>query len=399
MKNLQCKGTELLATLSIHADRQNNNGYSHLQVVDLFSGAGGLSLGAARAGFAIRGAVENDPHAIETHKQNFPTTTHLSVSVSEITGKNLREMLGLNNGDLTGIIGGPPCQGFSEIGKRNRDDPRNKLFMDFFRIVSESRPKFFLAENVPRIMDDANSNILNEAFSYVENDYDLISDLTVKASEYGAPTTRTRSFFFGSLKDEIAPLTKNDFAPHGNIKKVFVKDALKGLPDEIDPNWQNEEQSWHHVDEYDSDCYASRLKRHVPVGVGDRVALKRLKKEHLVSGCFGTIHSNEVIERFAETKPGKREPISRTVRLDPNGLCNTLRAGTGRDHGAHQALRPIHPTEDRVITPREAARLQGFPDWFQFHPTKWHSFQQIGNSVSPIVAERILLVVKKSLAS
>ena len=106
-----------------------------------------------------------------------------------------------------------------------------------------------------------------------------------------------------------------------------------------------------------------------------------------------------MIERFAETKPGKREPISRTVRLDPNGLCNTLRAGTGRDHGAHQALRPIHPTEDRVITPREAARLQGFPDWFQFHPTKWHSFQQIGNSVSPIVAERILLVVKKSLAS
>lgn len=369
-----------------------------LNVVDLFSGVGGLSLGAARAGFAVRGAVEIDPITIETHKINFPNTIHLPIDVSTLTGKSLRTHFSLNNGDLAGIIGGPPCQGFSDIGKKNVDDPRNKLFPEFFRLVREAQPKFFLAENVPRITHDKNAGFIDKALSYVEEDYDIIDDLTVKACYYGAPTIRTRSFFFGTLKKEFAPLTKRDFAPHGNIKDVFVKDALCGLPNKIDSNWQTESQSWQHVDECDAG-YVSRLNRNAPEGVGNPEAFRKLKKERLVSGCLGTVHTKKVIERYTRTAPGKREPVSRTVRLDPNGFCPTLRAGTGPDHDSHQALRPIHPTEDRVITPREAARLQGFPDWFQFHPTKWHSFRQIGNSVSPIVADRILSVIKKSLTS
>lgn len=386
-----------MRTPSSHTNKKKNNGHSDFNVVDLFSGAGGLSLGAARAGFTVCGAVENDPHAIGTHKRNFPNTTHISININDITGKKLKKLLELKNGDLAGIIGGPPCQGFSDIGKRDRDDPRNRLFTEFFRIVDEAGPKFFLAENVPRIMHDANSDTLSHAFSYVEDNYDILTDLTIKASDYGAPTTRTRSFFFGSLKDEIEPLTKDDFLPTSDVEKVLVKDALIGLPVKIDPNWKNKAQSWQYVNEYNDGYYASRLKGHIPKGMGDPIALKLLKKENLVSGCLGTVHTKDVIERFAKTKPGKKEPVSRTVRLDPNGFCPTLRAGTGSDHGSHQALRPIHPTEDRVITPREAARLQGFPDWFQFHPTKWHSFRQIGNSVSPIVAERILIVIKKSL--
>ncbi len=373
-----------------------NNGRNAVNVIDLFSGVGGLSLGASRAGFTVCGAVEIDPYAIEMHKRNFPHTEHIAESVSDLTGKKLRMRLNLNNGDLAGIIGGPPCQGFSDIGKKDLNDPRNELFPEFFRIVAQARPKFFLAENVPRIRHDKNADFLDKAFAYVKDDYEIITDLTIKASEYGAPTTRTRSFFFGSLKGAIEPLTERDFAPHGNIKKVFVKDALQGLPEDIDPNWQKEEQSWQRVNEYDNG-YLSRLNRNVPEGIGDPIALKKLRRERLVSGCLGTIHTKDVIRRFAKTKPGKRDPISRTVRLDPNGLCPTLRAGTGPDHDSHQALRPIHPTEDRVITPREAARLQGFPDWFQFHPTKWHSFRQIGNSVSPIVAERLMKVIRTSL--
>jgi DNA (cytosine-5)-methyltransferase 1 len=305
--------------------------------------------------------------------------------------------LNCKNGDLTGIIGGPPCQGFSDIGKKDRDDPRNKLFPEFFRIVAEARPKFFLAENVPRIMHNANSDILSRAFSYVKAEYDILTDLSINACDYGAPTTRTRRFFFGSLKDEMEPLKATDFKPPSNIEKILVKDALIGLPEKIDPTWQNEDQSWQIVKDYNNGYFASRLKGHKPVGMGDPVALKRFKKENLVSGCLGTAHTKEVVKRFEQTKPGKREQVSRTIRLDPDGFCPTLRAGTGPDHGSHQSLRPIHPTENRVITPREAARLQGFPDWFQFHPTKWHSFRQIGNSVSPIVAERILTVIRKSL--
>jgi len=109
------------------------------------------------------------------------------------------------------------------------------------------------------------------------------------------------------------------------------------------------------------------------------------------------VHSTRVAERYAMTAQGKYDPVSRSYKLYPNGFCPTLRAGTGPDHGSFQAVRPLHPTEARVITPREAARLQGFPDWFQFSPTKWHSFRQIGSSVSPIIAERILAVVLRAL--
>lgn len=115
----------------------------------------------------------------------------------------------------------------------------------------------------------------------------------------------------------------------------------------------------------------------------------------MVSGFLGTIHTDEIINRYKKLSFGETDKISRSQRLNPNGFCPTLRAGTGSDKGSYQAVRPIHPTQARVITPREAARLQGFPDWFRFHPTKWHSFRQIGNSVSPLVAEAMLLPLYK----
>jgi DNA (cytosine-5)-methyltransferase 1 len=104
-----------------------------------------------------------------------------------------------------------------------------------------------------------------------------------------------------------------------------------------------------------------------------------------------------VIARFSELEHGQQDIISKAYKLKPDGFCPTLRAGTGPDRGSYQAVRPIHYEASRVITPREAARLQGFPDWFEFHKTIWHSFRQIGNSVSPIVAEKILSVIHQRL--
>ena len=144
--------------------------------------------------------------------------------------------------------------------------------------------------------------------------------------------------------------------------------------------------------------YSSRLHGHVPDGVGDPIALHRLETECRSSGNLGTRHSRRVSKRYDALKPGQRDSVSKAQRLDPEGFCPTLRAGTGPDLGSYQAVRPIHPTVPRVITPREAARLQGFPDWFTFSPSKWHSFRQIGSSVSPIVAERLLSVVRASVS-
>jgi DNA (cytosine-5)-methyltransferase 1 len=139
--------------------------------------------------------------------------------------------------------------------------------------------------------------------------------------------------------------------------------------------------------------FAERIVNGIPQDIGDPEAIRRLNEEGAVSGCLGTRHTPKVAARYDRLKPGQKDEISKTVRLKADGLCPTLRAGTAADKGSYQAVRPIHPTAARVITPREAARLQGFPDWFQFAPSKWHSFRQIGNSVSPFVAEAVLSVI------
>lgn len=367
-------------------------------IIDLFSGVGGLSLGAARAGFSVICAVDVEPHAISAHSHNFPDADHLKTDVANLTGQYLRTRLSLDDSSLAGIIGGPPCQGFSSIGRRDSHDARNKLFVEFFRIVAEAHPMFFLAENVPGIMRKSNCDTIKEAFSFVENNYVVLPPMEFVANEYGAPTTRKRIFFFGYLREAMKPLTVDSFKPSPSVETVCVKDALCGLPTRIDPNWQKEEQGWQVVHAKGKSGYAQRLHGHIPRGVGDKNALERLRKCNETSGFLGTIHSAAVAERYAKTECGRHDSISKAYRLDPDGFCPTLRAGTGPDQGSFQAVRPIHPTEARVITPREAARLQGFPDWFQFSPTKWHSFQQIGNSVSPILAEEILSIIARALS-
>lgn len=366
------------------------------KVVDLFAGVGGLSLGAARAGFELAGAVELDPIALATHALNFPRATHLPLSVSELTGNSLLRLVSLREGELDGLIGGPPCQGFSAIGRRHPEDERNDLFFHFFRLVREVQPKFFVAENVPGIMDEKHRSLRERALGHISGDYRIEEPLKAVATDYGAPTTRTRFFFIGIHRSVLANAS-NRFAisltSNWKRKAPKIGTALKGLPLNIRSNWLTEPQGWRSVvpvvDEEHSHFF-DRAGGLIPENVGDPFSVDQYMKNRLVSGCLGTRHSEDVKKRYGELRHGARDPISRSPRLDPNGYCPTLRAGTGSDRGSYQAVRPIHPTRPRVITPREAARLQGFPDWFRFHATKWHSFRQIGNSVSPIVAEAIL---------
>ena len=122
-------------------------------VIDLYAGAGGLSLGAARAGFNLAAAVEFDPHAIHSHTINFPHTIHIQRDISSLNGEELLSLANIKQSELTGIIGGPPCQGFSCIGQGDINDTRNLLFTKFFQLVEELQPPFFVAENVPGIMN------------------------------------------------------------------------------------------------------------------------------------------------------------------------------------------------------------------------------------------------------
>lgn len=368
-------------------------------IIDLFAGAGGISLGAARAGFDLAAAVELDKFAVDTHTRNFPDSVHLMRDVSALAGDQLLALSGLARGELSGLVGGPPCQGFSAIGKRDVADPRNNLFNHFFRLVNETRPAFFLAENVPGILEDQYEDIRNKAFAHLDDEtYIMLPPIQVRASDYGAPTTRTRIFFFGYDPTQFRnDFSVADFAPSQDIAAIFVGAALEGLPIDIDSNWQKEESGWRPIEALPTGRYFDRILNNVPDGIGHQHSLERFFCHLEVSGCLGTRHTSEVVERFDRLGWGETDRISRSLRLSPNGFCPTLRAGTASDKGSFQAVRPIHHLNSRVITPREAARLQGFPDWFVFQPTKWHSFRQIGNSVSPIVSECIFNAIYSKL--
>ncbi|MBD5801475.1 Modification methylase BanI [Azoarcus sp. Aa7] len=368
------------------------------KIIDLFAGAGGLSLGAARAGFEVSAAVELDSFAAQTHTTNFPNSIHICTDITSLTGAKLLSEANLRAGEVDGLIGGPPCQGFSTIGKRDENDRRNDLFGHFFRLVSEVRPAFFLAENVPGILDQKYDGIRNRAFLQLRSEYRLLDPLIVKANLYGAPTTRTRIFFIGYRPGKFKRgLSIEEMAPASDVEATTVGKALAGLPQQINSGWITAADGWRPIESRGTGKYFERIQNAVPNGIGEPLSLARYLERGFVSGCMGTRHTPDVIRRFEALAHGEKDWVSKAIRLDPNGYCPTLRAGTAKDKGSFQAVRPIHFDSPRVITPREAARLQGFPDWFVFHDTKWHSFRQIGNSVSPIVAEDILKKVFQNM--
>lgn len=367
------------------------------RVIDLFSGVGGLSLGAARAGFHVAAAIELDSRAMAAHRINFPGSVHLEHDVSELAAQpsKLLDATKLRREEIAGIIGGPPCQGFSAIGRKNAADPRNSLFVSFFEIVAKVMPAFYVAENVPGIMDSRNENVRSRALDLIPKNYVALKPFTIKASEHGAPTTRKRVFFIGYDPSRVSKLRIEDFLPPKDAKVVCVEDAFEGLPS-LGATWPLED-SWKKVEVRSKTPFAKKAVSAVPNGVGDSETLRLHRENGLVSGFLPTFHTAETVKRFEAVECGKRDSVSKSVRLERKGLCPTLRAGTGPERGSYQAVRPIHPDSPRVISPREAARLQGFPDWFRFDDTKWHAFRQIGNSVSPIVAEAVLRTVYTAL--
>lgn len=361
------------------------------KAIDLFAGAGGFTLGALRAGFDVVSAVEIDKYAIETHRTNFPRSTVIDKDISTLSGTELLERSGLIPGQFDCLFGGPPCQGFSTMGKGNVDDSRNSLFSHFFRLVDETSPSLFVAENVPGILADKYSEIVKNALKKVSDKYIVLEPLIVRASNVGVPTIRTRVFFIGYDPNKISKLPNlQEEMKKLSVTTPTVSEALRDIPEPIVFRLDDNKQVWTRLTAQGDPDYLSKINLLVEGYAGDSEALERWASGKETTGCVGTYHKPEIEARFLKTKPGGRDPISTMPKLDPDGLCPTLRAGTDSSRGGFQAVRPIHPFSPRVITPREAARLQGFPDWFLFHPTKWHSFRQIGNSVSPLVAERVI---------
>lgn len=348
-----------------------------LQVVDLFCGCGGLSLGAAKAGLNPIIAVDSDPDLTSSFERNHIGTKLLRGDVSDLTSQGLTRMIG---GPVDGVIGGPPCQGFSDIGKRDVDDPRRLLLLEFFRIVAELNPAFFVMENVKGLGYSDARPILDNGLSLLPAMYKIVGPLILDAADYGAATRRARIFVIGYDPNRMGTLAEEDIVS-ATTQPASVKAAISDLS-VAEPLGESEGfDLWRIRAKGRPAAYASRLRS--PDGV--------------FTGHRRTAHTSAVVERFAALQQGAIDRVGRHQRLRWDGQCPTLRAGTGSDRGSFQSVRPIHPEEPRVITVREAARLQGFPDWFRFHPTVWHSFRMIGNSVSPIISEAIFRLIAERL--
>ena len=344
---------------------------------------------------------------MDSHRANFPHAVHIQRDIMTLNGQELLRLAGIHQEELTGIIGGPPCQGFSSIGHGNVNDFRNRLFVKFFELIEDLQPTFFLAENVPGIMNSKYDDIRNEAFGHVAN-YNILDPICVKANEYGAPTTRMRYFFVGYLLNgRIEPIISKDIIRMQvcNNERTNVRKALEGLPGDIRYRKKNssglkkltQNYSNANAQHEQSDFFYQRVTGMIPYNVGNQEYINTYQIRHIVNGFYPTKHATDVRARYARLAFGQQDRVSKSTRLDPEGYCPTLRAGTGPEKGSYQAVRPIHYNYARVITPREAARLQGFPDWYKLPNTIWHGFRQIGNSVSPIVAEQVLSAIYQKL--
>lgn len=366
--------------------------------IDLFAGAGGMSLGFEKAGFDIIGSVEIDPVHCAVHEYNFPGTRTICADISKITGHDIRKKCNLDdNDDIDVVFGGAPCQGFSMIGKRTFDDPRNSLVKDYLRIVSELQPKYFVFENVKGLTLGKHRQFLEDFFEETEKmGYEIEKKYQVlNALNYGVPQSRERLFLLGwkkGLEPLKYPQPTHDPKNKSDLKPTpTVYDALVDLPD------------IEHLDElFESDraenvLFGEQSEYVKKLNNPDDYSYHRVYNEKILTSSTRTKHSSVSVERFKSTEQGKVETISRFLKLSPTGHCNTLRAGTASDRGAHTSPRPIHPYKPRCITNREALRLHSYPDWFRVHVTKWHGFRQIGNSVPPLLAQAVASEVMKSL--
>jgi len=339
--------------------------------MDIFSGAGGLSLGFRQAGFVPKLGVDNDSRAMAAYSANFPHAVSLIGDINRMSGRELLDAAGLSECEI--VVGGPPCGPFSLAGTRTNDDGRRGLVAEFGRVIREIRPRYFVMENVPGILSPGTREVVTEfCDEMVDGNYHCSDPWLLDASEFGVPQYRRRVFVVGARRGLPLPRKPQPLAGTPPTASEAISDLEELEESDVGLCQPLGEPS----------AYASALR--------DRESV-------LLSGCGKVKHSTKVVKRFEETTPGTSESVSRFYRLHPDKPARTIRAGTLRTHGSHTAARPIHYAFPRCITVREAARLQSIPDWFHVDSTTWRGYMQVGNAVPPLLAQAVAKVVERSL--
>ena len=371
-----------------------------LNTIDLFSGCGGMTLGFKWAGFNSVLASDIDENCEKTFTKNFPEIPFLCGDLSEISKRQFDEIILSKNIDV--IIGGPPCQGFSLANKnRNKvsEDPRNKLFYEFVKIINWYNPKSFVMENVKGLLSMDSGKVIKQIQNEFKNAGDFgyeVRTKVLKASNYGVPQSRERVIVIGIRKDfNLIP----EFPLKKYTKETTVEDAIMDLP-QINAREGDEVMNY---ESKPSNAYQAFMRKNSKK-IYNHIAMR---------------HTQRVVDRFKAIKPGKNlldvwESHGAVQRGNPNKKSsikfsqNNLRLISNKPAptiAASFQSNFIHPFLDRNFTAREGARLQSFPDDFVFEGMRtkmsWEKglsqYQQIGNAVPPLLSYEIAMCIRNML--
>lgn len=381
---------------------------ANFTAIDLFSGAGGISLGLANAGFRLLLASDFSMPCAITHKRNMPDVPFLAADIAAVSAEDVRLAAGVGVGELDLLIGGPPCQGFSILGQRNGFDPRNQLIEEFFRVAEGLRPKYAVIENVPGLATLNGGRFLQQiADGFARLGY-RATCAELLAAQYGAPQMRWRMFFVGVREDTgldlpafpepthgrrgIGELVPNrTCAPEDTAGFVTTYDAIGDLP-------AVGSGAFAHVYETaPSTAYQSAM---------------RYGQAGQVANHYAPRMSHKNLERFRHLRPGQdwrdlprdllpagmqrallKDHTRRFRRMRWDGIPRSI-ITRFRDPKSGEY---IHPDQDRTISIREAARIQAFPDWFTFEGTLTSQYEQVGNAVPTLLARAVGLEIAKAL--
>jgi DNA (cytosine-5)-methyltransferase 1 len=342
-----------------------------LKVLDLFSGCGGLSFGFVKQGFDVVAGVDNWKDSLITFEHNHPSAKGILMDLGEFNPKELQKLVG----KVDIIIGGPPCQGFSISGKRNPDDPRNRLYTGFVKTVALMKPRAFMLENVPNLISITKKKIKNQIIKDFTSLKYEVKYKVMLASDYGVPQNRRRVVFVGTLGHNGFEFPESIFSDPKS--KVTVQQALSDLPDKsVEDGTENKKKP---ASDYQSDMR---------------------KKTNKIFNHQITNHDQKTIETIALVPDGgnyKNLPVhlqrTRKVNIAWTRYSSSkpsLTIDTGHRHH-------FHYKHNRIPTVRESARLQSFPDDFVFMGSKTSQYKQVGNAVPPLMAEQIAKTLAKVL--
>ncbi len=376
-----------------------------------------MSLGSEQAGFDVVLGTDIEPVHCAVHKHNFSYGAVLPADLSKARGADLRRAAG-HRGEVDLItlgrspdflFGGAPCQGFSNIGRRDYNDPRNFLVHHFRRLVQEVAPRYAVMENVAGLASEQFAPVLDQLLEdYHRIGYNVVTPIRVlNAVDFGVPQNRDRVMLLIYRHGEKAPcypeVTHNPLPDLMQCLKLTptVGDALDGLPladlfddllsaDEVDAtgHWSA------------GNSYALYLRG--LLNDPDDLSYRRQFDPGLLTCSKRTVHASDVVAKYAAVRQGGKCDGHNLIRLHPDRQAPTLRAGSvkreydGKRHSAQTAARPIHPTQPRVITVREGARLHSVPDWFRFHATVMQGFRELGNSVPPLMFRAVAHEIRKA---